>query len=183
MGHGGGRARMTRRQTDLGGVAPGKNLARTWWLGICQEKQGRDERREGGNEKGGREGEGARGLLELHVTGEEAGDADDGVEARQLGADPVVGGRDLAGSRASCRSRRRGGVAWRGAGARSPGRRWRGGEEALGPCSAGSSSLWRCVAARGKEEERSMGIGDRALGAARVRRGFSGLWEWVGLVG
>ena len=92
------------------------------------------------------------------------GQRDDGVVGAvlQLGADPGVGGRDLAGSRASCRSRRRGGVTWRGAGARSPGRRWRGGEEALGPCSAGSSSPWRCVAARGKEtrgSERDEGFG------------------------
>ena len=71
----------------------------------------------GTEDEAGREGEGARGLLELQVNGEEAGDADDGVEARLLGADPVVGGRDLAGSRASRRSRRRGGVAWRGVGA------------------------------------------------------------------
>ena len=39
------------------------------------------------------------------------------MEARQLGAVPSVGGRDLASIRASRRSRRRGGVAWRGVGA------------------------------------------------------------------
>ena len=77
-----------------------------------------------------------------------------------------------------CRSRRRGGIAWRGAGARSPGRRWRGGEEALGPCSAGSSSPWRCVAARGKETRGSRGGGVRA----RLARGLLGLgpWRWLG---
>ena len=39
--------------------------------------------------------------------------ADDGSTG-ELGVGPGVGGRDLAGSRASRRSRRRGGVAWRG---------------------------------------------------------------------
>ena len=62
-----------------------------------------------------------------------------------------------------CRSRRRGGVAWRGAGARSPGRRWRGGEEALGP--------WRWGAARLQDGDGcrapAVGVGGDAMGARR----------------
>ena len=57
----------------------------TWWRGRHKETGQRRARRARGRsteDEAGREGEGARGLLELQAAGEEAGDADDGVEAQ-----------------------------------------------------------------------------------------------------
>ena len=89
--------------------------------------------------------------------------------ALEAGTWPAAGRHGGAGEREASR----GGALGRC----SPGRRWRGGEEVLGPCSAGSSSPWRCElcggAGRGTRE-RARG---REMAGLGFRRGLGGLVE------